>query len=215
MRRLGTILGLAFFTSVASAEFRSILRNNEGVKLFKKESYRSAYLQFLQALAENSFDPQIQFNLGVNFELLKENDKAISQYDLVLKTTDDPRLRFQSLFNKARILGTQKKVKEALALYQEALEIVPLSKETKHNIELLWQEGGGGGGEGQDKKNESGEGKQDQQQDDRKDKPQPQKPTDQQYTEQMLEELKKQEQKVRAKELDKQGEQGEANGKNW
>jgi len=136
-------------------------------------------------------------------------------------------LRFLSYFNSAVALTELKKVDEALELYQKALELKPDSLETKTNIELLTAQGGGGG-EGDDKdqknKDDKGNGKGDKDKDDKdgdKDKKDDKKKEDDpnrkvnnprptprpfkseelssQDVKRILEELKRQEEQIRAR----------------
>ncbi len=136
--------------------------------------------------------------------------------------------RFRSYFNSAIALTEMKKNDAALENYQRALEISPDSVETKTNIELLTaQSSGGGDGEDdkdqQDDPNEKGKDKNDDKKDDKnkdekdkkdkKDKPND-KPFDnpkstprpfkseelsQQDVKRILEELKRQEEQIRAR----------------
>jgi tetratricopeptide (TPR) repeat protein len=143
---------------------------------------------------------------------MKDFDKAISQYKLAMKlapgkTKREREVRFRSLFNIAAILGSQNKVDEALETYQNALEMKPDSKETKTNMELLTQGGSGGKGDKDSKdKNEEGEGGEDQKDKNfsnkpRENQPQPYKGKDlsRQDVDRILDELKQQEEAIRAK----------------
>lgn len=144
----------------------------------------------------------------------------------------DRRMRFMAFFNSAAILAEMKKTDEALELYQKALDLEPDSIETKTNIELLTaQQSGGGDGDDkdQDQKDGKGGGKNDQEKNDDKkdDKKKPKdekkdKPPDkvsnprptprpfkseelsQQDVRRILEELKRQEEQIRARMQDEQ-----------
>lgn len=71
---------------------------------------------------------------------------------------DNSPARFEPLFNLAGVFVKEGKIDQALQAYQECLRLNPDSVEVKTNIELLWQNGGGGGKGGQknskDKKND-------------------------------------------------------------
>lgn len=124
-------------------------------------------------------------------------------------------------------------IEAALQNYQNALELRPDSVEVKTNIELLWQGGGQGKGkgEGKDKKDDpngkekgEGEGKGKDKRDQSKDQQyENSKPTKQklgggsltkEQIQAILEELKNQEQKIRAEE-NEQGLKEAPNGKDW
>jgi tetratricopeptide (TPR) repeat protein len=158
------------------------------------------------------------------------------------ETDHDKSVRFYSLFNSAVAMTELKKTDEALELYQQALEIKPDSVETKTNMELLSANGGGGQG-GDDKddkqdqnKDQKGNGKdqkdskdgkddkkdqkpqqgQNQDQQKEKQKPKPFKSEDltQQDVNKILEELKNQEERVRA-EMNHEGPKDVSPEKDW
>jgi Ca-activated chloride channel homolog len=231
MARALFILTLIMATRAAFAgELGAIRDNNEGVKRFEKGRANDAYHKFTEALADLPFDGTVHSNLGDTFLANKEFDKAMSEYREAIRLSPgqsrrDRTVRFHSLFNMALIHSMEKRIDAALETYQMALEIVPDSVETKTNMELLIQSGGGGGqGDDQkDKKPQDGQGDQDQQQpqkfdDKKKEKPKP-KPFDskdltQQDVNKILDELKQQEEQVRAK-MERQGAKDAPPDKDW
>ena len=115
-----------------------------------------------------------------------------------------------------------KKNDEALIQYQQALQLNPKSYEVKHNIEMMiQQQQSGGGGEGDPDSQEKNKGE-DQSKSDPGTDPKKQeqeakakpKNLNEKDVEKILEELKNQEQKIRAKEYGK-GPQDSLGGKNW
>ena len=201
----------------------------------KKESYK-AYQKFIDGLAKAPFDPALHINLGLSFEINEEYDKALKEYEIVAHDERViPSLRFVANFNAARIKAHLKDIPGAVARYQAALDFNPESKEAKTNIELLW-DGQGGGGQGGDKNQDQQDQNQDQQQNkeqqkDQKDKqkqgaddkqqqkkPQPQKFESKELTQQdvqkILDEIKNQEQQIRA-EYDKKNMREVPREKNW
>lgn len=226
---------LALLLSFASGTSLDAIRsNNEGVKLMEqKESYK-AYQKFIDGLAKDPFDPVLHLNLGLSFQINEEYDKALKEFDLVANDERvNPDLRFKASFNAATVKTHQKDIPGALVRYQAALNINPESKEAKTNIELLWDGQGGGKGDGKDNQdNKDQDQKDQQQQQDQKDqkdqqkqgdkqqekKPQPQKFESKDLTQQdvqkILDELKNQEQKIRA-EYDKKNVREVPREKNW
>ncbi|MGE4132864.1 MAG: tetratricopeptide repeat protein [Bdellovibrionales bacterium] len=208
--------------SIAATTLDSYWRNREGLKEYDKKSYYSAYRAFLRALEVDPLNPEIQMNLGRTFEANEEFEKAEQAYRgaLTVMPKDSP-LRFEALFNLAGVYAKEKKIDEALAAYQEALALEPDSIEVKTNIELLFMGGGGGGGESQDQqqpqqqdqKQNPGDGEQQQ-------KPPPKKPNfqSQELTDQdvkrILDEIKNQEQNIRAQDYEK-GLKEMPKGKDW
>lgn len=214
------------------AEWGAIRTNNQGVKNFANKKPAEAYGQFTEALAQLPFSAVIHYNLGTSFLASKEYDKALSEYREAIRlapgdSRSEKELRFLAHFNSAVALVEQKKIDEALNNYQAALESRPDSVETKTNIELLTtaQQGGGGGGEDKkedDKKNDKSK--------DGDEKKTPQKFADpppknqpkpfqseklsEQDVQRILEELKRQEEQVRAK-MNREGAKDAPVEKDW
>ncbi|WP_413577783.1 hypothetical protein ACLVWU_04920 [Bdellovibrio sp. HCB290] len=134
---------------------KAISVNREGNALLEKQNFQAANEKYIEALRYNPFLARLHSNLGLSFEGLQQADKAQQSYaeaGRLAESTQDAELKFVARFNEAQLLGKAKKVDEAIALYQKALEIVPASKEAKTNIELLiQQQQGGGGGQGENK----------------------------------------------------------------
>lgn len=215
----------------------AVYLNNEAVDLMVKENQYGAYKSLLKALELAPLDPAIQYNLGVSFLASEQFDKAMQQFELADQLAKTDVSKFRARFAAAVAATKLNKIPEALKYYQRALEIDPDNEDVKKNIELLWQ-GGGGEGEGDSKdKKEGEEGKQkddkDQSKEERnkeqdkerekqgevkKPKPQPQQFKSQELTpdqvRKILEELKAQEQKIRADENDKDR-KDQPNEKDW
>lgn len=210
--------------TVQATTLNSYLRNRDGLKKFEGKSYFPAYQDFTKALEDDPLNPEVQLNIARALEANEEFPKAEQAYKGILQMLpkDSPR-RFETLFNLAGVQAKNKKIDEALDSYQAALEIEPESKEVKTNIEMLWQGGGegeGDGQEGQDKKDDKGKGKdpKDEQGPIKKEKPQP-KPFDSkeltpQDVKKILDEIKNQEQSIRADENDKGAKQAQPE-KDW
>jgi len=231
------ILGLASVAQATTVE--SYMRNREALKKYNEKAYYPAYQSFLKALEVDPLNPEIHLNLALTFEANEEWDKAEQAYKSALKILpENSPEHFEALFNLANVLGKQHKIEEALAAYQECLAVVPDSKEVKTNIELLWQGGGGDGqGENKDNKDKSGKGDQNQQQkdgqgndknknqspqdqqDQQKDQKKQPKPFDskdlsQQDVKKILDEIKNQEQAIRAQEYERNAKEA-PRGKDW
>ena len=227
---------LVFPLCVNATGLGAIGPNNRGVKALQEDNSYKAYQSLVEAAAVDSFDPTIRLNLGLAYLKNQEGDKAIQEFSLADQLAgEDAKVQFMARFNLGVALAAKGDVPAALNAYQAALELDPESKETKHNIELLWnnQSGAKGGGKSDDKKkgaeSDKSEGekpndeKNDNQQaggNENKDNPKPQpKPFESQEltpdtVRKILEELKAQEQKVRADHYSK-GAKERPRGKDW
>jgi Ca-activated chloride channel homolog len=213
----------AFADSVPVNELKGIMRNNSGVKAIEKQRSGEAYEKFVDALAADPYRAEIHFNLGFTFEANKEPEKAMKEYATALQMTKDPAVQFRALYNSGRLAGEMKNIDLALQYYQDALEIIPDSKEVKTNIELLLQQQqGGGNGEGEQNQqgkdqSEQGNGqqpKQYQQQGKQKPKSFKSDQLSQQDVNRILEELKRQEESVRDK-FQREGAKDAPRDKDW
>ncbi|RME16077.1 MAG: tetratricopeptide repeat protein [Bdellovibrio sp.] len=180
-----------------------------------------AYQNLIDALRRAPQSPELHLNLGFYFELEKEPDKALQEYEYVIKLNPKKKvLLFAAYFNAGNIEAQKKNIERALYFYQKALDIFPQSKEVKTNIELLWlkQQGGGQGG-GQSDDNQQDKGNKGQGSDYKQQKERPQDFKSQRLPKnevrKILEELKRQEEKIRAKENRQKKGKEEEHDKNW
>ena len=154
-------------------EVQTLNLNFQGNRALKAQNLQEAYGRYLEALRFDPFLPQLHLNLGLTFEFMQQPDKAMQSYRQAEALADKQHnlpVLFMARFNQAQLLGKDKKVDEALAIYQKALEVVPTSKETKINIELLTQaQQGQGGGEGKDQNKDNKDKKDSKGQGDNKD----------------------------------------------
>jgi tetratricopeptide (TPR) repeat protein len=159
------------------------------------------------------------------FLVNKEPAKAVKSFGTAARLFDgNPEFQFYSLFNGGVAATEAGDIPGALKFYQAALELRPDSKEVKTNIELLWK-GSGGQGQGQGQNQQPNQDQQqpkdpkDQNRDgnyDQKKQPQPfqSKELSPEDVRKILEELKNQEQKIRAQE-NEQGQKEAPHGKDW
>lgn len=205
--------------SALAQNLSAVNANRKGVtQLTEGQSY-SAMNEFLNALESEPFNAIVHLNLGLAFEMNKEPDKAHKEYQQALKYAKDPETRFFANFNSGQVVGDSN-VDLALSYYQAALEDNPNSLETKQNIELLTQQSQGKGkGNKKDQKDNSED---DQEQDpnaqrtnEPREKPKPfdSKEMTEDDVKRILQELKNQEQSIRARQ-EKQGKEAPL-GKDW
>ena len=117
----------------------------------KAEEAMSAYYKILESDPEL---PEVHSNIGVLFLQNKKNEEATKSLLQALKLAVDHKdlaAQFHAHYNLGVLYGAEKKIPEALEQYQAALEILPTSKETKHNIELLIQSGSDDSKDGENK----------------------------------------------------------------
>ncbi len=209
----------------------SIYENNKGVdKISNGEKLDPSY--FNRLIQNNPEAWTFYWNQIVSTISSEEYQTAVQtlKWLLTIVPEDDEVLRFHINYQLGRVYAQEKKQKEALSAYQDALAIYPDSKEVTVNMELLIQGGGGGGsGENEEKDKDKKEQQQDKGQenkpkedDSNKDKKGP-KPTPKPFdskdlskedVKRILDELKRQEEKIRAK-IDDSKQKEKGLGKDW
>ena len=146
---LSLLLPLVVFGSSASAEsVESYFLSKEGLKQLESKNFQSSLGTWVKALESDPLNPKLHLNLGISLYALGEFEKAAKAFHGVRGLAKNNEELFVSLFDEAVALGQDKKVDEALKVYQEALKIHPDSKEVKINIELLTMEQSQQGGKG-------------------------------------------------------------------
>ena len=199
--------------------------NSKALKSLLEPDLNKAKEHLQQGMMENGLNPVLQYNMGEILEQVKDFEKAARHFELAARLTNDKELKFQSLFNAGSNLAQDKKVAEALKAYQEALSIKPDSVEVKTNIELLLSSQGGGGGQGDSQEQKDPQQGDQNQQNQNNGKPDQKKPKNQprqfksedlseQEVRRILDELKRQEEKIRGKEL-KKPQKESPNDKDW
>lgn len=219
---------LGLISNAEAATLKSWQHNRQGLKHLKDKAWLPANQDFVKGLEDDPLNPDLQMNLGLTYDANEEYDKSAQAYKGVLKLVPEGSpLRFAALFNLAGSYAKQQKIELALESYQACLEMQPDSREVKNNIELLWQ-GGGGGGKGDqskpDPKDDKKDGRSNQQKreqagpepENKKQQPKPfqSQELNKEDVKRILDEIKNQEQAIRANEYDK-GAKESARGKDW
>lgn len=206
----------------------------------KKETYDKAYQHSIKALEKDPLVPELQINLGNTLEGLGSLTKAREAYRTAEKLSQESSMQFESRFNQAQVLAKEKKIDEALEMYQKALDLDPESKIVKTNIELLLSSSksqGKGDSKENDENKEEGEKQENQDgkgsdqkknekfsenpKNDKEQKSKQPKSMSQGDVKKILEEIKQQEQRIRGDFYKQEGKQNKTKsedskkGKDW
>jgi Ca-activated chloride channel family protein len=228
--------------TMAAITPKTVDLNNQAAKDIEGQNYVLAEKKLVEALGHEPMLPELHLNLGLAFLGQGQIEKAQSSFEFAAKQATRAQTKFMALFNLGFMAGKQQKIDEALNYYQQALEVMPDSIETKTNIELLTkdQDQKGKNGQSGDKNQQQkpGEGQQDQDQKNDKDKdddknqkdqenkpkeyqkpkPQPKQFKSEELTQadvnKILGEIKQQEQKIRS-EFNKKDAKEKPRAKDW
>ncbi len=225
---LGTIAILGFGFSQRGFVL-GLYHNNLGLQKIAEKMNYEALSEQITALKYLPLVPEIHVNLGDLYLISKDFEKAEKEFGTASRLAmQNPEMKFDGLFNAGVAATELKNVEKALGYYQSALDVKSDSMETKTNIELLVQsQGGKGQGDGEsdskdDQKDDKGkqgdrnDPNQKFKNDPPKNQPQPYKGKEisKENVNKILEELKQQEQNVRAK-FENRNVHASKNEKDW
>ncbi|MFD2515094.1 aerotolerance protein [Pontibacter locisalis] len=132
---------LVFLVSFLGGGFRTISSINrfatEAAQAYHKQDYIEAITAYEYLLNELEVDDdQLRLNLAHSYYQSGQFPKAMQEYRLL---ADNPAHRLRSIahLQLGNIATKQKKHKQALALYKQALVAEPNNEEARYNYELL------------------------------------------------------------------------------
>ncbi len=169
------ILLLSISTVAYAQTDRQFIR--EGNRLFTKQQYDKAEVQYRKAIEKNSSNPQALYNLGCALMMQNKDSAAIVQYQKATKVEKN-KTRLASVYHNIGVVCQNHKMYgEAIKAYEQALRNNPKDDETRYNLALckkMKKENK------ENKKNNSGESKQqnDKERKNDKEKNKPQQPNE-------------------------------------
>lgn len=169
------ILLLSISTVAYAQTDRQFIR--EGNRLFTKQQYDKAEVQYRKAIEKNSSNPQALYNLGCALMMQNKDSAAIVQYQKATKVEKN-KTRLASVYHNIGVVCQNHKMYgEAIKAYEQALRNNPKDDETRYNLALckkMKKENK------ENKKNNSGENKQqnDKERKNDKEKNKPQQPNE-------------------------------------
>ena len=210
-----------------------VYENNLALENLNNKETRAAAIQDFSILVQEQPDNLVYiWNLAQAFAVDEQFESAHKVLDSVISkaetmTHSKEQSLFNAYFNKAHVYAIEKKQTEAIEYYEKALDIFPYSKEVVVNLELLLSGQGKGKGNNESEKQEDQEGKGEEQnkKDEQEGKDQKPKsnPTPKPFNskdlskndvKRILNELKRQEEKIRER-LQEQQPKERSNGKDW
>ena len=169
------ILLLSISTVAYAQTDRQFIR--EGNRLFTKQQYDKAEVQYRKAIEKNSSNPQALYNLGCALMMQNKDSAAIVQYQKATKVEKNKTRLACVYHNIGVVCQNHKMYGEAIKAYEQALRNNPKDDETRYNLALckkMKKENK------ENKKNNSGENKQqnDKERKNDKEKNKPQQPNE-------------------------------------
>lgn len=128
--------------------FRNTLGTvDEANELISQNEYAKALEKYQEAETEIPANAELHYNLGIALLGEKKYDEARQAFARAL-ATQDPELRFDSLFNMGLTLARQEQWKEAYDTYKQALQVnlgpakevnTERVKQAQHNLEVVFR----------------------------------------------------------------------------
>lgn len=105
---------------------------------YEKKDFTTAAKEYAQLLADNEYDPLVNYNLGVSLYQQKKYQDAQNYFDrAVTRAPEQSLLQEQALFNRANSLVQQNKLQDALTDYKKVLQINPSNQNALKNLKIV------------------------------------------------------------------------------
>jgi tetratricopeptide (TPR) repeat protein len=152
------ILLFSGFSSSAQADKEIIKKGNDA---YKKADYKTAAVNYGEAVKKNDTNTVAQYNLGNALYKNKNYEDAVNAYEKAQVQMKTPAEKSSAQYNKGVVLQNDKKLEECIEAYKTALKTDPKNADARHNLQLALKK------QQQEKKDEDEKNKKDQ---DKKDK---------------------------------------------
>lgn len=129
----------------------------KGNEFFQRKDYPSAIDAYRTAAEMNPENQAAIYNLGSALYKNGDSSKAITAYDMSIKSAKVPIDKSNAYYNKGVVLHNSKKLPECIEAYKNALRINPNDEDARQNLQKALQEQKqqGGGGSNDKNKNKS------------------------------------------------------------
>lgn len=169
MKWTGTIMASLIAATAFAQQPKKEVR--EGNKLYKEQKYKEAALQYQKAVQQQpNYIPGL-FNLGNSQYKQQQFEASRKIYEGTAKTATERNEQAAAHYNIGNTYLEEKKYKEAVEAYKNALRKNPQDEQAKYNLsyalEMLKNQQGGGGND--KNKNEDKDKQQDQDKQDKQD----------------------------------------------
>ncbi len=133
-RYILSILLFVFALTVNAQNDRQLIR--EGNRMFNKQQYDKAEIQYRKAVSKNPSNPQAVYNLGCALMMQNKDSAAIVQYEKAAKLEKNKFRLASAYHNIGVICQNHKMYGDAIKAYEQALRNNPKNDETRYNLAL-------------------------------------------------------------------------------
>ena len=108
----------------------------DGNRLFDKQQYDKAEIQYRKAVSKNLSNPQAVYNLGCALMMQNKDSAAIVQYQKAAKLETN-KLRLASVYHNIGVICQNHRMyADAIKAYEQSLRNNPKDDETRYNLAL-------------------------------------------------------------------------------
>ena len=125
-------LALAMVTASAQSAKKMVRKGN---KAFEQNNYSDAEVKYKKALEKKPGYIKGKFNLGDAYYQEKDYKDADSLFSEVTATAKSSEVKAKAWYNKGNSLLAQKKYRESIEAYKNALRLNPTDTAAKYNLE--------------------------------------------------------------------------------
>src|SRR5690242_2136100 len=106
----------------------------EGNKSYDNKKYSDAEVSYKKSLDKNQKSYEANFNLGDAYYKQGKYDDAAKQFELLKSEKKDKKTEAAALHNLGNTLLKNKKYKESIDAYKQALKLNPNDEDTRYNL---------------------------------------------------------------------------------
>lgn len=126
------LLGFAIFAHAQTD--RVLIR--DGNRMFRKQNYSGAEVQYRKALVKNAENGQAIYNLGCALMMQNKDSAAVIQFQTAAKLEKNKQRLAAIYHNIGVVCQNHKMYDDAIKAYQQALRNNPNDDETRYNLAL-------------------------------------------------------------------------------
>lgn len=113
---------------------------NKGNEAYRQKDYQKAGNYYRKALEKQPENDIARFNLGNTFYRDGEADEAIELFSKVASSQAGAESRAHAYYNKGVVLTNQKKLRESISAYKDALRLNPTDSLARENLQRALNE---------------------------------------------------------------------------
>lgn len=112
----------------------------EGNKHYQLKAWEASVESYLNVLREHPGEHIALFNLGNAYYRNNQADKALTQYERIIRSNASPAIKAKAYYNQGVLLGKQNRLEESIEAYKQTLKLDPKDEEARENLQRALHE---------------------------------------------------------------------------